>query len=457
MSAHSLRWTTGMSLLAACAAAPACTRAQPATAAGTPASEAPVSVRAGCEAGNGGLTLPPGFCASVFAEGLGHTRHLAAGPGGVLYANSWSSKYTQMKNVPGGYVVALRDGDGDGRAEQVERFGSVHRDGKAGGGTGIAVHGDALYVEVDDRIVRYRLGSGLRPAGAPETVLGGLPMDGDHPMHPFAIAPDGSLFVNSGSASNACQVKNRAPFSPGRKPCGELATRAGLWQYDAAGTGQRFSAAARYATGLRNTVAPAVNPADGALYAAVHGRDQLSGNWPKLYTEEQNNELPAEVFARVEKGDDFGWPYCYYDATQGKNVLAPEYGGDGGRAEGGCAGKKRPDVAFPAHWAPEATVFYSASTFPAKYQGGAFVSFHGSWNRAPAQAGFLVAYVPFEAGRPTGRYEEFATGFAGKAPPADPKQAAHRPMGLAVGQDGALYVSDDAKGRVWRIVYAAGS
>jgi glucose/arabinose dehydrogenase len=348
-------------------------------------------------------------------------------------------------------VVALRDGDGDGRAEQVERFGSVHRDGKAGGGTGIAVHGDALYVEVDDRIVRYRLGSGLRPAGAPETVLGGLPMDGDHPMHPFAIAPDGSLFVNSGSASNACQVKNRAPFSPGRKPCGELATRAGLWQYDAAGTGQRFSAAARYATGLRNTVAPAVNPADGALYAAVHGRDQLSGNWPKLYTEEQNNELPAEVFARVEKGDDFGWPYCYDDPALGKLVLGPEYGGDG-KEVGRCAEKKPPVHAFPAHWAPIAVLFYTGDQFPDRYRGGAFIAFHGSWNRAPEpQAGYNVAFLPFEGERPAGEFEVFADGFAGSA--KDPRNAAHRPTGLAQGPDGSLYVADDQGGRIWRILY----
>ena len=440
---------------AALAVASSCSRRTPDSA--TPAVEpvvAPVMPRPACDPGNGGLTLPAGFCATVFADNLGHTRHIAAAPSGDVYANTSSSKNNEMTNAPGGYIVALRDADGDGHAEVVERFGSIHQEGKPGGGTGIGVHDGALYVEVDDKIVRYPLAAGvLSPAGEPTVVVTGLPQDGDHTMHPFAIGPSGTMFVNSGSASNACQVKNRTLKSRGQVPCRELATRAGIWRYDAKADGQVFSPAARYATGMRNTVAPAVH-SDGSLYSAVHGRDQLSENWPALYTEAQNNELPAEIFSRVEEKDDFGWPQCYYDAAQGKNVLAPEYGGDGGKAQGECGNRKRPDVAFPAHWAPEAVAFYSGTTFPAKYQGGAFVSFHGSWNRKPAQAGFLVAFVPFSGGKPSSTYEEFATGFAGPQPPADPKQAPHRPMGLAVGTDGALYVSDDVKGRIWRITYA---
>ena len=139
------------------------------------------------------------------------------------------------------------------------------------------------------------------------------------------------------------------------------------------------------------------------------GRDQLSENWPKLYTVEQQNELPAEILARISEGADFGWPSCYFDAMQTKQVLAPEYGGDGGKAVGDCAMKGRPDVAFPAHWAPDALAFYAGTAFPAKYQGGAFVSFHGSWNRNPKQAGYLVAFVPFAGGKPGGTMrKEFA-------------------------------------------------
>jgi glucose/arabinose dehydrogenase len=341
------------------------------------------------------------------------------------------------------------------KTDQVERFGPVHQDGKAGGGTGIAVHGGALYVEDNGKIVRYRLDTGLLvPKANPEIILSGLWTERGHIMHPFAITSDGVLYVNSGSITNSCQEKDRTLESPGLSPCPELPLHAGIWRYDAGKTGQAFSAAERYATGTRNVVALAVNEAAGALYATLHGRDGLGVHWPKLYTMEQNNELPAEVFARIDRGDDFGWPHCYFDGGQRKHVLAPEYGGDGGKARGACAQKTQPVLTFPAHWAPNGMTFYSGSTFPAKYRGGAFVAFHGSHDRAPKQAGYLVAFVPFETVRPAGSYEEFATGFAGAAPPAAATEAAHRPMGVAVGPDGALYVSDDVKGRIWRITYA---
>ena len=426
--------------------------------AGTSGSPEAVSKRSGCDEGNGGIKLPSGFCASVFADNLGHARHLAVAPNGTVYVNTWSSKYTEMKNAPGGFVVALRDADRDGHAEVIERFGSVHEEGKPGGGTGIAVHNGALYVEVDDKIVRYQLGSDAAvPASGAETIIEKLPTQGNHPMHPFAITTDGALFVNSGSPTNSCQEKDRALESPGRRPCPELASHSGIWRYEANKTGQTFSTKERFATGTRNIVGLAIQPGDNALYAAMHGRDQLDSNWPKLYTAAQNNDLPAELFTRIARGDDFGWPYCYFDATQRKHVLAPEYGGDGGSAQGECANKKLPDLTFPAHWAPEAVVFYTGTVFPEQYKGGAFVSFHGSWNRAPMQAGYLVAFVPFNAGKPAGRFEEFATEFAGSAQPALAKAAPHRPMGLAVGPDGALYVSDDVKGRIWRIVAAGGA
>jgi glucose/arabinose dehydrogenase len=414
--------------------------------------------RAGCDQGNVGLTLPPGFCASVFADNLGRTRHVTVAPNGDVYANTWSSSYTDLKNAPGGYIVALRDTNRDGRADMIQRFGPVHQDGKVGGGTGIAVHRDALYVEDIGKIVRYRLDRGrLVPQGNPDVILSGLWTERGHIMHPFAITSNGVLYVNSGSITNSCQEKDRTLESPGISPCPELQLHAGIWRYDAGKTGQTFYPAERYATGTRNVVALAVNEADGSLYATLHGRDHLGPHWPKLYTIEQNNALPAEVFARIDRGDDFGWPYCYFDARQHKHVLAPEYGGDGGKTQGICAQKKQPALSFPAHWAPNGMTFYSGSIFPAKYRGGAFVAFHGSHDRAPKQAGFLVAFVPFEAARPAGRYEEFATGFAGAEPPANPAEAPHRPMGLAFGPDGTLYVSDDVKGLIWRITYVGGA
>ncbi|MGH7467815.1 MAG: PQQ-dependent sugar dehydrogenase [Longimicrobiales bacterium] len=404
-----------------------------------------------CALADRSITVPAGFCLTVFADNLGHARHIAVAPNGVVYINTWSSKYNKLQNAAGGFVVALRDADGDGKAETVERFGTVHQSGQPGGGTGIAVHENALYVEVDNKIVRYTLDAqSLVPKGDPETVLGGLPMEGDHPMHPFAIARNGALYVNSGSMSNSCQIENRRLESPGQKPCAELAMHAGVWRYDANKRDQVFSAHERFASGMRNNVALAVNPRDAALYAATHGRDQLGDHWPRLFSDEQNSELPAEVFARISQGNDFGWPYCYFDGVESRHVMAPEYGGNG-KTVGECATRHHPAVAFPAHWAPEAIAFYTGTAFPVNYRGGAFVSFHGSWNRKPTQAGFLIAFVPFADGKPTGKYEEFATGFAGPALPAEPTRAKYRPMGLAVGPDGALYVSDDTKGRVWRI------
>ncbi len=241
--------------------------------------------------------------------------------------------------------------------------------------------------------------------------------------------------------------------SPGHKLCTELQTRAGIWRYDANKTNQRFSPAERYAAGIRNAVGIAFDPG-GQLYSTQHGRDQLYENWPKLYTSEQGQNLPAEELLRIEEGGDYGWPYCYFDGEQRKLVLAPEYGGDGGKALGDCARKKGPEAFFPAHWAPDALLFYSGSQFPTHYKNGAFIAFHGSWNRAPGpQQGYNLTFVPFAGGKQVepGKYEIFADGYAGAN--KDPDRAAHRPAGLAQGLDGAVYITDDKGGRVWKVVY----
>jgi glucose/arabinose dehydrogenase len=352
-----------------------------------------------CGGDNGGITLPPGFCATIFADNLGHARQMAFGPNGVLYLNTWSGGYYQNDKPPdGGFLIALKDTKGDGRADMIERFGDGIAQGSAGG-TGIRVHGRALFAEQNDKIIRYSLPANVTvPSERPRVVVSGLPLTGDHPMHPFIISDHGDLFVDLGSATNSCQKQNRIANSPGYQPCIELQTRGGTWLYDANKEDQHFSPKERYATGLRNGEGFAFDAA-GRLFVTMHGRDQLSQNWPRLFTADQNAQLPAEEIVQLEKGADYGWPECYYDGIQNKLVLAPEYGGDGKKV-GDCANKKAPVASFPGHWAPNDLLIYSGNAFPAAYQGGAFVAFHGSWNRSPdPQGGYNVVFQPLDARR----------------------------------------------------------
>ncbi len=198
--------------------------------------------------------MPPGFCATVFADNIGHARHMVVAPSGVVYVNTWSGDYYPPNDVlpEGGFLVALQDKTGSGKADTIERFGETKKTGSAGG-TGIALYHGSIYAETNDRIVRYALPAGsIVPNGPAITVVSGLPLGGDHPMHPFYISADGSLYIDVGTATNACQLKNRTLKSPGVNPCTELETRGGIWRYDAKKTDQAFSPAERYATGIRN-------------------------------------------------------------------------------------------------------------------------------------------------------------------------------------------------------------
>ncbi len=402
-----------------------------------------------------GLKLPPGFCATLFADNVGHARHLAVAPNGVVYVNTWSGRYYHFAPVhAGGFLVALEDTTGSGKADVIERFGPGAAQGGKGG-TGIAVYQGAVYAEEADRIVRYALAAdSIVPRGPPEVVVSGLPLGGDHPMHPFAIDADGNLYIDVASATNACQEKNRQLKSTGLTPCRELETRGGIWRYDASQTGQKFSPAGRYATGIRNADGIAVAASGHGIYATQHGRDQLHDNWPALYQPEEEATQPAEELLHVKEGGDYGWPECYFDEVRGRLVLAPEYGGDGGREVGPCAQKLAPIASFPAHWAPNDLTLYTGQSFPARYQGGVFIAFHGSWDRAPyPQGGYNVVFQPLGGGDATdrGQCEVFADGFAGAV--KEPGRAEHRPSGVAVAPDGALFVSDDVRGRIYRITY----
>ncbi len=392
-----------------------------------------------CAPDHAGLTLPEGFCAVIVADRVGPARHLTvARNGDVLVALG------RTRDGDGGILV-LRDTTGDGVADVERRFGS-------GTGDDVELDGGFLYYSTNDAVMRYRWRPGaLEPAGAPDTIVRDLPADRSHRAKSIALGRGNALYVNVGSPSNSCQQQDRAAGSPGLDPCPQLDTRAGIWRFTANRRNQRHQDGRRFATGLRNTVALAVRPQDGRLYGAVHGRDQLNQNWGELFTVEASAEKPAEEFLRIEAGDDYGWPYCFYDPEVQRKVLAPEYGGDGAQI-GRCADKKDPLIGFPGHWAPNGLLFYTGAQYPARYRGGAFIAFHGSWNRAPLpQGGYNIVFAPFEGDHPTGEWEVFADGFAGAT--TSPREAAHRPVGLAQGPDGSLYVSDDSGGRIYRIIY----
>lgn len=389
---------------------------------------------------NGSIKLPNGFRAVVVADDIGQARHLVVDEEGDVYVNLGSPEN-------GHGLVAMRDTDGDGKADKKEYFGK-------GGGTGIRLHNGYLYYSTNEKVFRHSLKKGdLVPSGAEELMLT-LPSQNQHASKAIAFDGQGNMYVEIGAPSNACQDPDRTKGTPGQDPCPLLEKSGGIWKFSDSQTGQSFGDGERYATGIRHAVGMDWNTSDNTLYAMQHGRDQLHQFWPDLYTEQESAEMPAEEMLKVNQGDDFGWPYCYYDWKKDQLLLNPEYGGDGNKV-GRCSSKEDPVIAFPGHWAPNALQFYTGRSFPQKYRNGAFVAFHGSWNRAPLpQQGYKVVFVPFSNGQAASQFENFATEFADDGSDiASPGDAEYRPCGLAVGPDGSLYICSSAKGRVWRVVY----
>jgi len=261
-----------------------------------------------CPNDDSGLQLPAGFCATIFADNIGHARHMVVAPSGVLYVNTWSGRYYGNDTPHAeGFLVALEDKSGAGKADVIERFGETVQSGGAGG-TGIGLYKGLIYAEINDRIVRYRLPAGaIVPTGSADTIVSGLPLGGDHPMHPFIINPEGSMYVDVATATNSCQLKNRTLKSPGANPCTELETRGGIWRYDANKTNQTFSTADRYATGIRNAEGFAIDPS-GRMFVTQHGRDQLRANWPDLFEPDQEATLPAEALLLLKAKGDYIMP-----------------------------------------------------------------------------------------------------------------------------------------------------
>ena len=381
-----------------------------------------------------GIRVPEGFCAAIYADSVRGARHIAVAPNGDVLVATRNSR-----GQKDGGIVVLRDTNADGKADVRTKFGD-------NGGSGIYVRGDNVWFATDDAVLLHRLRNGA--VVGVDTIVRELPTGG-HSAKTITVGRDNDLYVNVGSRTNACQLQDRQAGSKGNDPCTELDTRAGIWRFAAMEKNQRQEKSKRFATGLRNVVAIHF-AVDGKLYGAQHGRDNLSSNWG--FSDAENAEKPAEILVRIGSGDDYGWPYCYYDQDLKSHVMAPEYGGDGKKEGDRCDDADDPIAVFPGHWAPNGLVMYDGTQFPARYRRGFFIAFHGSWNRAPLpQAGYNVVFVPMR-GDKAGAYEVFADGFAPSTNRL-PGGAEHRPTGVAVGPDGSLFVSDDAGGRIYRIFY----
>lgn len=401
--------------------------------------------------GNGGLFLPDGFEAVVVADSVGPARHLAVNDNGDIYVKL---RYSRGK----GGNAALRDTTHDGKADIIKGFGDYEDHG--GYETAMRIHNGYLYFSSTKIVYRNKLTPGkLIPESKTEVILTD---DHAHGVHwhmtkPVAFDDKGNMFVPFGAPSNACQDLKLTPAGrpgfAGLNPCPELENHGGIWRFDATKTGLTQKDGQKFATGLRSIVAMDWNPVDKNLYAVMHGRDDLFMLFPDHYTPWQSAVLPSEEFLKITEGSDAGWPYYYYDQMKGKKMLAPEYGGDG-KKEGKGAELLQPIMGFSGHWAPNDLLFYHGDQFPARYNDGAFIAFHGSTNRSPyPQSGYFMGFVPFKNGVPSGPWEVFADGFTGVDTVVNTSDAVYRPMGIAMGPDGSLYFSDSEKGKIWRVMF----
>jgi glucose/arabinose dehydrogenase len=382
------------------------------------------------------LKLPDGFSATIVADSLGHLRHMAINTNGDVYVS-----LSSLKDGKG--IYRLSDTNKDGTLDKITGFAGYP-------GTGITIHDGYLYSASNSGVFRYKLddkGAGTDTGNAEEIVVGLVDKGRDNSKS-IAIDDQNNLYVTVGSYSDACRQEGSGKGIPG---CPLLDSVAGVWQFKADKLHQSYGDAVHYATGIKNAVGLAWNANTHSLFATQHGRGQFDDQFPQYYTSKQSQELPAETLYELHQGSDAGWPFVYYDPFQKKLILAPEYGGDGKKT----ADKKYQDpiAAFPAHLAPDDLLFYTGSMFPEKYKNGAFIAFHG---QSPAlKQGYLVAFVPFKDGKPSADWEIFADNFAGMDLKDSTGTIQYRPVGLAQGPDGSLYVAEDLKGSIFRISYTS--
>ncbi len=348
---------------------------------------------------------PPGFRVTRFAAGLDNPRWIFELPNGDVLVAQAKTGGNPLKRSPNN-IIRLRDADGDGVAEETSVF--------LKGLTkpfGMALAGEFFYVANMDGVVRYSYKEGISGEGV--KILG-LPTGGynHHWTRNIIAAPDGKkLYVTVGSASNV-----------GEGGMNDEKRRANIIEINADGTGEKI-----FASGLRNPVGMGWEPVTGKLWTAVNERDNLG------------DDLVPDYFTRVEEGAFYGWPYYYF----GKN---PDPRWNIGKPVSNWKVTK-PDYALGAHTASLGLAFYTGKAFPAKYQGGAFIGQHGSWNRSEF-AGYKVIFVPFSGGKPAGSPQDFLTGFMKDAKTGE---AYGRPVGVAMLHDGSMLVADDAGNAVWHV------
>ncbi|ACD83123.1 PQQ-dependent sugar dehydrogenase [Candidatus Methylacidiphilum infernorum] len=352
------------------------------------------------------LNLPEGFTVNLFAKGLDNPRWFALTPSGdVLVAESYS-----------GRIKLLKDTDKDGQADEITLFGDVSNGLHLP--FGMAFSKDSFYVANTDGVLEFAYKEGQTKLEGRGRKILSLPGGGNHWSRSLAFSPDGqSLFITVGSKTN---VDEDPP------------PRASILHYKLKSKNYEL-----YATGLRNPVGLAFHPITAALYTTVNERDWLG------------DDLVPDYLTRVEKGDFFGWPYCYFSPQFIDPRWKKKIGGT--KAEELIKKTKKPDVFFESHSAALGLAFAPPDApLPEHYRKGAFVALHGSWNRKQA-TGYKIVYVPFgEDNKPKGYYEDFMTGFLLNP---NPSKTWGRPAGLIFLPDGSLLLADDGNNVIYRISY----
>ena len=340
------------------------------------------------------ITVPDGFAVQLFADGLSGPRFMAVGPDGVLYVADRGNDR----------IVALPDADGDGQADEIHVFADELNNPHS-----LVYHQGDWYVGVTEGVVRLTDSDGDGTADSQTTLNDSYLPAGQHSTRTIEFLPDGRLLLSAGSTCNVCEEEDprRAAITSYDSPVGQDSL-----------TGEQI-----YASGLRNAVGLAIHPETGQLWATNNGRDLMG------------DDLPPETVYIVEDGGDYGWPACHSGT-----VPDPDFG-----FEGACEAAGQPVVAMQAHAAPLGLTFYNGDAFPVEYQGSLFIAFHGSWNRSEP-TGYKVVRVPLDGSTPVGPVEDFATGWLNSDNSSD-----GRPVDVVVGSDGALYVSDDKGGFIYRI------